>query len=300
MKAITLMVGVLLGGVMWMSVLSVPAVSAGAPEGVHVVSEKRVTGFAHPESVAFRPEEKVLYVGQFGSVLKPTLKDGKGKISTVSLSGVVLEDRFLPLGRQALHKPKGIWVQGNRLWVTDIDVVWVFDVTTRQGRYVDLPEARFANDPTVVAGTLYVSDSGAGRIYRVVPADFLGANTMPRVDVLVADLAFSPNGLYPGDRGSLSVVGDALYTVSASGNVTMRSEKLGRLDGVAEVETGTFLMTDWASGSLLRWTEGEKSGVVTSGFKGPADFCVVSEGGKLVVVVPDLVASDIRLLDLLP
>jgi len=32
-------------------------------------------------SVAYDPKAKVLYVGQFGSELKPAEKDGKGKIS---------------------------------------------------------------------------------------------------------------------------------------------------------------------------------------------------------------------------
>ena len=70
-----------------------------------------------PESVAYDPEAKVLYVSEFGSQLKPTLKDGKGKISKVSLSGKVLEETFLPAAGGTLNKPKGIWVNGNRLWV---------------------------------------------------------------------------------------------------------------------------------------------------------------------------------------
>ena len=48
----------------------------------------------------------------------------------MSLAGKVLEEQFLPAAGDVLNKPKGIWVEGDRLWVTDIDVVWVFDLKT--------------------------------------------------------------------------------------------------------------------------------------------------------------------------
>lgn len=98
-----------------------------------LISEKTVSGFEYPESVAYDPNAEVLYVGQFGSELKPTLKDGMGKISKVALSGEILEEHFLPAKGEVLNKPKGIWVEGSSLWVTDIDTVWIFDLNSRKG-----------------------------------------------------------------------------------------------------------------------------------------------------------------------
>ena len=128
-------------------------------KGLRVVSDQAVTGFAFPESVAYDPKARVLYVGQFGSELKPAEKDGRGKISRVSLDGKVLEDRFLPAPGETLHKPKGIWVRGERLWVTDIDAVWIFDLKSRKGRKLELPGMGFANDPAVQGNALYISDN---------------------------------------------------------------------------------------------------------------------------------------------
>lgn len=91
--------------------LTVP-LSAGM---MKVTSEQTFTTFKFPESVAYDPEAKVLYVSEFGSQLQPTLKDGKGGISKVSLSGKVLEQTFLPAPGGILNKPKGIWAKGNRL-----------------------------------------------------------------------------------------------------------------------------------------------------------------------------------------
>src|SRR5262245_6206548 len=76
----------------------VPSIADAAEvKQLRVVSEQTVSGFAFPESVAYDPRAKVLYVSQFGGTeLKPAEKDGNGKISKVSLSGKVLEERFLP------------------------------------------------------------------------------------------------------------------------------------------------------------------------------------------------------------
>src|SRR5579872_2599855 len=84
-----------------------PAVSA---KDLKVVSERTATGFGHTESVAYDPTGHVLYVSDFGpGELKPGEKDGKGKISKVSLDGTILEEAFLPTAGQVLNRPKGIW-----------------------------------------------------------------------------------------------------------------------------------------------------------------------------------------------
>ena len=80
---------------------------ASAQSKLRVVSEQTVSGFAFPESVAYDPGEKVLYVGQFGGTeLKPAEKDGKGKISKVSLTGKILEERVFPASGRSSTSPR--------------------------------------------------------------------------------------------------------------------------------------------------------------------------------------------------
>ena len=55
-----------------------------------------ITGFGHVESVAYDPKGKVFYTSDFGPDLKPADKDGKGKISKVSLDGKILEPTVPP------------------------------------------------------------------------------------------------------------------------------------------------------------------------------------------------------------
>jgi hypothetical protein len=291
-----------LAGVLGFVVLGVSSVGA---QELRVTSEKTVIGFEHPESVGYDPGEKVLYASQFGPVFKSALKDGKGKISKVSLEGDILEERFLPAPGGVLNKPKGIWIEGTRLWVTDIDVAWIFDLKTRKGREVALPGASFANDPTVISGVLFVSDSKEGRIYRVEPANFLDMPGNPKVTVFPGPLPFDPNGLYPGLDGSLLAVGfnkaaqdGRIHSIDMKGTVKVVATGLGRLDGIAQLEDGSMLITDWAASGLLWWDKTAGVKKLATGFRGPADFCVVPQDQGLMVVVPDLVKSELRMIRL--
>jgi len=286
-------------------VLQMGVSSDASAEGVRVIAEQTATGFAYPESVAYDPRAKVLYVSEFGSELKPTLKDGKGRISRVSLNGKVLEQQFLPPSGTILNKPKGIWVEGNRLWVTDIDVVWVFDLTSRKGRKVELPGIQFANDPTLIGNALYVSDNRGDQLYQVEPADFLNAKSDPKVTLVFSGKSVNPNGLYPANDGSLLMVGfkskeeaRGIYDLRKGGAPKSLSDGIGRLDGVYEMEDGTLLVTDWNSGSLVSWSAMKGMQTLASGFKGPADFCVFPNADGLMVVVPDLVKSELRMVQL--
>jgi hypothetical protein len=284
-----------------------------APDGIAAemsklrpVSEQTISGFAFPESVAYDPGAKVLYVSQFGGTEpKPAEKDGKGKISKVSLSGKFLEEQFLPAPGGVLNKPKGIWVRGNRLWVTDIDVVWIFDLKTRKGRKLELPGIKFANDPAVKGNVLYVSDNRADRLYRVEPADFLNSKDDPKVTLVFSAKSVNPNGLYPAKDGSLLMAGfmspeqaRGIYSLGANGEIKELAKDIGRLDGLYQLNDGTILATDWNSGSLFRWSPKTGMETLASGFKGPADFCVVPESKGYMVVVPDLVKGELRMVRL--
>ena len=282
---------------------------AGAPatlsKELKVISDKTITGFGHVESVAYDPKGKVFYTGDFGPDLKPADKDGKGKITKVSLDGKILEDGFLPAKGQTLNKPKGIWIAGNRLWVTDIDLVWVFDLKTKEGKKLELPGITFANDPAVMGGALYISDNRSDQLVRVEPADFLKSKVPPKITVLFKDKSINPNGVYPGTGGTLLMAGfkdkdnpRAIYSMTPGKEPVALTDKIGMLDGLYQMQNGDILATDWMTGSLFRWNKKDGMQKLASGFKGPADFGVVPNKQGLLVAVPDLVKGEIRLIQL--
>jgi len=281
-----------------------PGVAPGDAAGLKVVSESTVTGLPFPESVGCDPAGKALYVSQFVSALKPAEKDGKGRIGRLSATGQVLDETFLPVAGQVLHKPKGIWIAGDRLWVTDIDVVWVFDLKTRRGRAVALPGAQFANDPTVIGTVLYVGDNRADQMFRVEPADFLDA-AAPKATVVFVGREINPNGVFPGRDGSLLIggflsdkVARGIYAMDAGGGTSALTPAIGRIDGLHQMEDGSLLATDWNTGSLFHWSATSGVTPLATGFKGPADFCAMPDAGGLLVAVPDLVKSELRLIRL--
>ena len=280
-----------------------PAASA---KELKVLSETTATGFGHVESVAYDPTGKVLYTSDFGPDLKPADKDGKGKITKVSLDGKILEDGFLPAKGQVLNKPKGIWIKGNRLWVTDIDSVWVFDLNTKEGKKLELTGITFANDPTVIGDTLYVSDNRSDQLVRVEPADFLKAKTAPKITVVFKGKGVFPNGLYPGKNGALLMVGfeskekpHGIFQLALGHDEpTLLSDNIGMLDGLYQMTDGDILATDWVSGSLFQWNKKMGKKDLATGFKGPADFCAFPNNKGLMVVVPDLVKGELRFVQL--
>ena len=92
------------------AILQMATADGVSAKELKVLSEQTATGFGHPESVAYDPSGKVLYVSDFGPDLKPADKDGKGKISKVSLDGRILEPSVFSAAGQVLNKPKGIWI----------------------------------------------------------------------------------------------------------------------------------------------------------------------------------------------
>lgn len=288
-----------------LTALQIPNAASVSAKDLRVLSDKTITGFGHVESVAYDPKGKIFYTGDFGPDLKPADKDGKGKITKVSLDGKIVEDGFLPAKGQVLNKPKGIWISGNRLWVTDIDSVWVFDLKTKEGKKLELPGVTFANDPAVAGNTLYVSDNRSDQLVKVEPADFLKSKTAPKISVVFKDKSINPNGIFPGKGGSLLMVGfkdkdnpRGIYSLVPGKDPVPLSDNFGLLDGLYQLPNGDILTTDWKTGSLIRWSKKDGIQTLASGFKGPADFCAVRNKEGLLVAVPDLVKGEIRLIQL--
>jgi len=152
---------------------------------------------------------------------------------------------------------------------------------------------------------LYVSDNAADALYKIEPADFLNAKGQPTVTTVFSGAGVNPNGLYPARDGMLLMVGftapdkpRAIYALGVSGQIKKLSEPIGRLDGIYELADGSYLSTDWNSGSLFQWMQNGEMRKLADGMKGPADFCVIPQAGGLTVVVPDLVQGQLRFVQL--
>ena len=250
-----------------LALLMVAACGKEAPAPFGALSEAwTLDGFAGPESVILEPEEGVFYVSNVDGA--PTEKDGKGAISKVSLGGEMIERDWV-LG---LHGPKGLAIDNGTLYVSDVDRLAAIDLTSRAVRFFEASGAKFLNDVTVDnQGRVYVSDMMTDSIWRLDGDDFSLWLQSP-------DLAF-PNGLHfeegpDGGRlvlGSWGVITDGFAT-DIPGHVSVISiddktitplgsgTPVGNLDGVEADGTGSYLLTDWMSGALLRFVPNAPSG----------------------------------------
>jgi hypothetical protein len=291
------------------SLVAVAGLVAHAHAGssqLRVVSDVAVGGFAFPESAAYDAKAKMLYVGNFGGEKLDALgKERTGYISKVALDGKIIEQHFLPAGGEKMYKPKGIWVAGKRLWVTDVDALWEFDLETRKGKRLEIPGIVSANDVAVLGRSAYVSDNRSDRLYRIQPADFLNAKASPEISVVLEGRAVYPNGLYPGKHGELVMVGfqsardpRGIYALDKYGDLKELAKPIGLLDGLSVLRDGSLLVTDWTKNGLFRWTEKDGLQPLATGFKGPADLTAWENPQGVNVVVPDLPGNEIRIIRL--
>ena len=207
---------------------------------------------AVPESVAFDPAKRVLYVSSFARVTPPGAA-AEGFVSRLALDGTILDREWV----KGLRAPTGLAVRGDRLLAVERDGVAEIDTATGAivGRH-PVPGAVFLNDiVAAVDGALYVSDSGGNVIHRL-------SNGAASVVAGGADVQ-QPNGLLL-DGGTLLFgnTGDRCVKSLdlATGRVTrvLRLDE-GIIDGLRSDGAGNLVVSLW-HGSAFRVSP---SGAVT-------------------------------------
>jgi len=204
-------------------------------------------GLKVPESVRYDAQRQVLYVSNVDGE-NPWALDGKGSISKVGLDGTILELDWI----SGMDGPKGMAINGNFLYVTDIDDVVTIDID--KGQIVDriaVPNAEKINDLSVGSdGTIYITDSKIGSIYKLVNKEFTTLVTdIPKLNGVLhsqGDLFFlSDGGLYiAGENGAHTKIADGME---------------GATDGVERIDDDSWLVSCW-KGTVYHVT---RSGEVT-------------------------------------
>jgi DNA-binding beta-propeller fold protein YncE len=239
------------------AVLAVGAASAwpAAASATQAAKIWETPGFKNPESALFDKAAAVVYVSNVNG--EATGKDGNGFISKVSPDGKVLVMEWAT----GLDAPKGLAKAGGKLYTADIDKLVEIDPASGKilNRY-EAKNAKFLNDVAADAsGNVYVSDMATNTIWRLANGTF---------EVFLNDEKLeSPNGLLAdGDDlivGSWGVMTDGMAT-KVPGHLKAVSLKdksirslgtgtpIGNLDAVEPLGDGTYLVTDWVAGKVMR------------------------------------------------
>ena len=93
-----------------------------AQDPVHLIEKWRTSeGLKTPESVLFDTKNEVFYVSNING--KPLDKDDNGFIAKMGPDGTIIKAKWI----KGLHAPKGMYLDGHMLYVTDIDRFVIID-----------------------------------------------------------------------------------------------------------------------------------------------------------------------------
>ncbi len=229
-----------------------------------------VTGLDTPESAVHDPLTDTYLVSNIGGAIPAAAfaEDGNGFISKIAPDGTMLDREWIGLGRNGitLNAPKGLALSGPGLFVADINVVHEFDrVTGELVQTIDVPGADFLNDVARGPnGSVYVSDSAL-----VLGAD--GASFTPTDNDAIYRITSdgqvrtvakspslgSPNGLTTDRRGRLLAVSfddsKTVFTPTRRGERRpVRATPVGQLDGLEVLPDGSFVVSSFESGTVVR------------------------------------------------
>lgn len=266
---------------LWLGV----AVSTGAMAADLEVAWE-TTGFDAPESAVFDGGEGIIYLSNInGGGMEA---DGNGYVSKLSATGEILEKDWVT----GLNAPKGMALHGGMLYVSDINQLVVIDTASGEiAATYEASDAKFLNDVTAHEdGRVFVSDMVTNTIHVLENDAF---DTWLQDDRLE-----NPNGLLAeGDRllvGAWGVMKDDFSTevpghLKAIDYTTKEitslggGEPVGNLDGVEPDGKGGYLVTDWMSGGLYRFSADGSADLLMDLNPGSADHEYLDDEGVAVI-----------------
>ena len=270
--------------------------AAGAAGGATAAARAgEISGLDTPESVRYDAELDVYFVSNING--NADAKDDNGYIARVQPDSLSAITRLVEGGRNGavLNAPKGLAIQGDTIWVSDIDVVRAFDRRTGAPiATIDFAahDPIFLNDVAVGPDGIYVTDSN-------IRFESDGSTSHPGVDrifritgrtVTVAaqgDSLGSPNGITWDATGSRFIVGSyatrgLLAWRPGDANPTRLAGGPGRYDGVEILDDGRIVFTSWADSAVHVFANGAMDTLVR-GVASPADLGVDTKRRRLLV-----------------
>ena len=193
-------------------------------------------GFKSPESILLSGDTSFLYVSNIDG--EGDIRDGNGYISKLGKDGTIIAEKWAT----GLDAPKGMALNGNKLYVSDIDKLVELDATT--GAILQtfpVPEAKFLNDVifTPDFGVL-VSGSATRSLY------LYDGNTISQW--LSNDLLAGINGLHMDGERILIVTmsgGQLLSLDPASKSLEIIADGMEDADGIKVLKDGSYFVSSW-------------------------------------------------------
>lgn len=241
------------------------------------------------------PYNNGILIANFGTEeLNPLNDEGKGYIMYYKDGKT---ETFIPADGN-LSAPKGMLVQGNRLFVCDVNKIVVYNTKKKSSKpvIIRLPEGHlFVNDLATDGESLYASVTNSDRIFRIDISGNKGYTTeewleVPGPNGLLIDKGCMYIASYPADGKTTGK--NVIYKVSDMANPKLEKfvDVPGQYDGIAKSTDGNHIyITNWVPASVSKVSLSDRSVTpvsisLDSPLTGPADISV-KEGN---IYIPDL------------
>ena len=190
------------------------------------------TVVAIPESILADTKRNILFVSLIDGA--GWTADGKGGVARMHPNGTNYE----PVWITGLNAPKGMGILGDKLYVADLTEVIVVDIQNgRIDRKIVIDSAKGLNDVTVSdKGVIYISDSRAGRIWRVENNQIS----------LHLDSVKGVNGLKAIGNDLMIGAGKNFLRANLKKEIIKIAEMSQSIDGIEPVGNGDYILTSWA------------------------------------------------------
>ncbi|MGQ0643494.1 MAG: SMP-30/gluconolactonase/LRE family protein [Gemmatimonadaceae bacterium] len=278
--------------------------SGSLPPDTAFTKVAETTNLEVPESARYDADLDAFFVSNIRGI--PSAKDNNGYIARVDATK---PDSFTVLvrggqGGVTLHAPKGIAIQGDTLWVADIDVIRGFNKRTGAsvGTISFSPTPRFLNDvATGPDGEIYVTDtsiqiSGSGTRYFGQDKLFVVKGREARVLLEGQAKLAQPNGIAWDSQGRrllmapfggqsiTSITTENLQPIPIAGGV-------GGYDGIEILPDGRVLVTSWQDSTVNVIVDGALRRVIAN-VDGPADIGIDTK--RMVLALPRFSAGTVE------
>jgi sugar lactone lactonase YvrE len=275
---------------------SPPSAGAARPAAAATATAIGATqGLQTPEAVRYDPDLDVYFIANING--HPARKDNNGWIGRVSAGQPGRASVFVAGGQDGvfLHAPKGMAIQGDTLWVADIDILRGFDKHT--GKFVAAvgfwsKNVAFLNDVVLGGdGALYLTDTG---IIFDAAGEMTPAPGGPRVyrlagramtEEVKGDLLTGPNGIAYDSANTRFILapfgGKDVQTWRPGALPERLATGPGMYDGV-EIVNGRIYVTSWADSAVHVVDNGAMRPLIRN-LPSPADLGVDTKRGVLAV-----------------
>ncbi|OQK18285.1 hypothetical protein AU255_10785 [Methyloprofundus sedimenti] len=239
-------------------------------------------GFKTPESIEYYPAEDVYLVSNING--NGLTADGNGFISKIKPDGSVIKLKWID-GNQSgvvLNAPKGLAIQGNNLYVADINQVHIFELPSgKQKTSVKIKNSTFLNGITPGNGHfVYVTDSGlkAGKkSYAPSGTDAIyKVRANGKYELIFKDKNMGhPNGITVDGKELIVVtfMSGEVFRIDAKGKRhELPKPPKGDLDGLLKLDDGRLLMSSWGASALYVLNEDNTYSILADSLEAAADL----------------------------